>query len=474
VARPEGVGRVGTKGDPGPIPRLDQRTGVRHARAVSSVIRYARNGDINIAYRVVGDGPPDLIFIQGNITNLDIYWDDRRYRVFCERLAAFSRLILFDKRGMGLSDRVETGTMDDRMDDVRAVLDAVGSDRAVVMGASEGGLLATLFAAAHPERTESLVLLGSEVREERDATWPWGEYTRAEFDEVMADWSRWGEGDGVAKRAPSLADADAQAAREWWARLQRNAGNPRSIEAFNRASFGTDTRAILPSIHAPTLVVHRRDDRAVVVGNGRYLAEHIPGAKYVEIAGIDHIPWIEPDEALGAIQQFVTGALPVVEVDRVLATVLFTDVVGSTARLAELGDREWADLLAEHHAAIRREIARFRGEEVDTAGDGFLAVFDGPARAVSCALSSVLAVRELGLEIRAGLHTGEIVRAAGEPGGMAVHIGARIVALANSGEVLASSTVRDLVAGSGIRFVDRGTHRLKGVPDRWRVFAVVP
>ena len=257
---------------------------------MSSVIRYARNGDINIAYRVVGDGPPDLIFIQGNITNLDIYWDDRRYRVFCERLAAFSRLILFDKRGMGLSDRVETGTMDDRMDDVRAVLDAVGSDRAVVMGASEGGLLATLFAAAHPERTESLVLLGSEVREERDATWPWGEYTRAEFDEVMADWSRWGEGDGVAKRAPSLADADAQAAREWWARLQRNAGNPRSIEAFNRASFGTDTRAILPSIHAPTLVVHRRDDRAVVVGNGRYLAEHIPGAKYVEIAGIDHIP----------------------------------------------------------------------------------------------------------------------------------------------------------------------------------------
>ena len=243
---------------------------------------------------------------------------------------------------------------------------------------------------------------------------------------------------------------------------------------MNRASFGTDTRAILPSIHAPTLVVHRRDDRAVVVGNGRYLAEHIPGAKYVEIAGIDHIPWIEPDEALGAIQQFVTGALPVVEVDRVLATVLFTDVVGSTARLAELGDREWADLLAEHHAAIRREIARFRGEEVDTAGDGFLAVFDGPARAVSCALSSVLAVRELGLEIRAGLHTGEIVRAAGEPGGMAVHIGARIVALANSGEVLASSTVRDLVAGSGIRFVDRGTHRLKGVPDRWRVFAVVP
>jgi pimeloyl-ACP methyl ester carboxylesterase len=441
---------------------------------VSSVIRYARNGDINIAYKTVGSGPRDLIFIQGNITNLDIYWDDRRYREFCERLAAFSRLILFDKRGMGLSDRVETGTMEDRMDDVRAVLDAVGSGRAVVMGASEGGLLATLFAGAHPERTESLVLLGSEVREERDEGWPWGEFTRAEFEEVMGDWSRWGEGDGVAKRAPSLADADAQAAREWWARLQRNAGNPRSIEAFNRASFGTDTRAILPTIHVPTLVVHRRDDRAVDVRNGRYLAEHIPAAKYVELPGIDHIPWIDAEEIVGEIQEFVTGARPLVEVDRVLATVLFTDVVGSTARLAKLGDRLWGDLLAEHHAVIRREIARFRGEEVDTAGDGFLAMFDGPARAVHCALSSVSAVRELGLEIRAGLHTGEVVRAAGAPGGIAVHIGARIAALASAGEVLASSTVRDLVAGSGIRFTERGVHKLKGVPDRWRIYAVAP
>lgn len=458
----------------GDYPSLDRRTSVRHARGVTSEIRYARNGDINIAYKTVGGGPRDLIFIQGNITNLDIYWDDRRYRDFCERLAAFSRLILFDKRGMGLSDRVEIGTMDDRMDDVRAVLDAVGSGRAVVMGASEGGLLATLFAAAHPERTERLVLLGSEVREERDASWPWGEFTRAEFEDVMGDWSRWGEGDGVAKRAPSLALADAQAAREWWARLQRNAGNPRSIEAFNRASFGTDTRAILPTIHVPTLVVHRRDDRAVDVGNGRYLAQHIPAAKYVELAGIDHIPWIEPDAAINAIQEFITGSFPLVEVDRVLATVLFTDVVGSTARLAELGDHGWADLLAEHHAMIRREITRFRGEEVDTAGDGFLAMFDGPARAVHCAQSCVSAVRELGLEIRAGLHTGEVVRAAGEPGGIAVHIGARIAALAGAGEVLASSTVKDLVAGSGIRFTERGVHKLKGVPDRWRIFAVAP
>ena len=442
------------------------------ARRVSPAIRYARNADINIACKAVGDGPRDLIFIQGNITNLDILWEDRGYREFCEGLAAFSRLILFDKRGMGLSDRVETGSMEDRMDDVRAVLDAFDSKRAVVMGVSEGGLLATLFAAAHPERTESLVLVGAEVREERDESWPWGEFTRAEFEAIMADWSRWGEGDGFAKRAPSLAAADADLARAWWARLQLHAGNPRSIEAFARASFGTDTRAILPSIHVPTLVVHRRDDEAVDVHSGRYLAEHIPGARYVELAGRDHIPWIpEPTQILGEIQEFVTGTRPHLEEDRVLATVLFTDVVGSTARAVELGDRRWSDLLAAHHATIRRELARFRGVEVDTAGDGFLALFDGPARAVRCALSSVAAVHELGLEIRAGLHTGEVVRAAGEPGGIGVHIGARVAALAGAGEVLASSTVRDLVSGSGISFTERGAHKLKGVPGRWRVYA---
>jgi pimeloyl-ACP methyl ester carboxylesterase len=439
---------------------------------VSVPIHYAKNGDINIAYKVLGDGPRDLIFVQGNITNLDLYWDDRHFREFCERLAAFSRLILFDKRGMGLSDRVETGTMEDRMDDVRAVLDAVGSTRAVVMGASEGGLLATLFAAAHPERTESLVLLGAEVREENDETWRWGDGTRAEFEASMSDWSRWGEGDGAEKRAPSLVDADAVAAREWWGRLQRNAGSPRTIEAFFRASFGTDTRALLPSIHVPTLVVHRRDDRAVNVHHGRYLAEHIAGARYVELPGIDHLAWIGPDDMLAEVQEFVTGARPAVEVDRVLATVLFTDIVGSTARAAALGDGRWSDLLGAHHAAIRRELVRFRGDEVDTAGDGFLATFDGPARAARCALSSIAAVRGLGLEIRAGLHTGEVVRTSDSMGGIAVHIGARVAALASASEVLASSTVKDLVAGSELQFTDRGAHTLKGVPGRWRVYAV--
>ncbi|MGH2408200.1 MAG: adenylate/guanylate cyclase domain-containing protein, partial [Candidatus Limnocylindrales bacterium] len=387
-------------------------------------------------------------------------------------LAAFSRLILFDKRGMGLSDRVETGTMEDRMDDVRAVLDAAGSRRAVVMGASEGGLLATLFAAAHPERTESLVLLGAEVREENDDTWAWGDYTRADFETAMSDWSRWGEGDGAERRAASLVDADARAAREWWGKLQRNAGNQRSIEPFFRASFGTDTRAILPSIHVPTLIIHRRDDRAVDVHHGRYLAEHIPSATYIELPGIDHLAWVGADDILAEIQEFVTGERPAVDEDRVLATVLFTDIVGSTARAAALGDDRWSDLLGAHHAAIRRELTRYRGEEVDTAGDGFLATFDGPARAARCALSSISAVRDLGLEIRAGLHTGEVVRAGDSMAGIAVHIGARVAALASASEVLASSTVKDLVAGSELHFSDRGAHALKGVPGRWRVYAV--
>ncbi len=434
-------------------------------------IQYADNAGVRIAYRTVGSASRDLIFVQGYITNLDTLWEDRRYRAFCERVADFSRLILFDKRGMGLSDRVETGTMEDRMDDVRAVLDAVGSERAIVMGVSEGGLLATLLAAAYPSRVESLVLIGAEVREETDPSWPWGDGTREWFERRMADWSSWGQGRDFAKRAPGLADADAEAARAWWARLERNAGNPRSIEGFRRASFGTDTRSVLPAIHVPTLVIHRRDDRVVSVEQGRYLGGHIAGARYAELGGADHLPWIDGDEIVAMVQEFVTGARPPVDVDRLLATVLFTDVVRSTEKAAELGDRRWADLLADHHEVIRREISRFRGKEVNNAGDGFLATFDGPARAVRCALSCVEEVRRLGLEIRAGVHTGEVALGPGEPSGIGIHVGARVAALARAGEVMASGTVRDLVAGSGIRFEDRGTHKLKGVPGRWKLYA---
>jgi pimeloyl-ACP methyl ester carboxylesterase len=435
-------------------------------------IRYAQNGDLNLAFTTLGDGALDLVFVQGSISNLAVLLDDERYRAFCERLATFSRLILFDKRGMGLSDRVETGTtMEERMDDVRAILDAVGSERAVVIGVSEGGLMATLFAASHPERTRSLVLIGAETCERNEGDWRWGDGTPEEFEAAMVDWSRWGEGGGIRTLAPSLAEDPAAIA--WWGRLELQTGNPRTIRAHMRASFGTDTRAILPTIAVPTLVLHRSDDRGVHVEQGRYLAAHIPGARYVELPGVDHLPWVDGDDILAEIEAFVTGERPLVEPDRVLATVLFSDIVGSTERAAELGDHKWTMLLARHHAAVRHELGRHRGVEIDTVGDGFLATFDGPARAVHCAQAINTAVQALDLRLRIGLHTGEVERIGAKVGGIAVHIGARVAGLAGPGDVLVSSTVKDLVAGSGIAFHDRGRHELKGVPGRWRIYAAV-
>jgi len=434
-------------------------------------IRYAQNGNINIAYFTMGAGPPDLVWVQGAATNIGVLLDHLDYRAFCERVASFSRLILFDKRGMGLSERVEAGTMEDRMDDVRAILDAVGSQRAVVVGVSEGGLMAELFAASHPDRTEALVLIGAETREENDAAWPWGDGTREWFERRMADWSAWGQGNSIDHLAPSLA-GDPRA-RAWWGRLQLQAGNPRTIEAHYRVAFATDTRPILPAIRVPTLVIHRTDDRGVQVQQGRYLAEHIPGAKYVELPGADHLPWVNGDDILAEVEEFLTGSRPMREPDRVLATVMFSDIVDSTMLATQLGDRRWRQLLEAHHAAIRRELERHRGQEIDTAGDGFLASFDGPARGIRCALALRRAVAPLELRLRIGLHTGEAERVGEKLGGIAVHIGARVAALAAPGEVLVSSTVRDLVAGSGIAFEDRGLHQLKGVPGDWRIFAVV-
>jgi pimeloyl-ACP methyl ester carboxylesterase len=435
-------------------------------------IRYAQNRDLNLAYTTLGNGPRDLVFVQGSITNLAVLLDDERYQAFCNRLATFSRLILFDKRGMGLSDQVETGaTMEERMDDVRAILDAVGSERAVVVGVSEGGLMATLFAASHPERTRSLVLIGAETCERNQGDWHWGDGTIEEFEASMADWSRWGEGSGIRSLAPSLAEDPTAVA--WWGRLQLQSGTPRTIKAHMQASFGTDTRAILPTIAVPTLVVHRTDDRVVQVEQGRYLAGHIPGATYVELPGADHLPWVNGEDILAEIEAFVTGERPLVEPDRVLATVLFSDIVGSTERVAALGDHRWTGLIARHHAAVRQELVRHRGIEIDTAGDGFLATFDGPARAVHCAQAIHTAVEPLELRLRIGLHTGEVERMGPKVGGIAVHIGARVAGLADPGDVLVSSTVRDLVAGSGISFIDRGLHDLKGVPGRWRIYAAV-
>jgi class 3 adenylate cyclase len=439
---------------------------------VVTEIRFARSGDIDVAYRVVGDGPVDLVCVEGAYTHLEIGWELPQYRRYCERLAEFTRLILFDKRGMGMSDRVPGATtLEERMDDIRAVMDAVGSERAALLGESEGGPLSMLFAAAHPERTVGLVLQGAEVRERRDDDWPWGEGDEEEFEAYFASIAEnWGKGLGFGHLVPSVGDVEW--GRALLGRLQVHAATPASWEAFARMAFGIDVRHVAAAINVPTLILHAVEDRICHVENARFLARTIPGARYVELPGGDHVPWFDPDTALGEIREFLTGRREASTPDRALATVLFTDLVGSTGRAAELGDRRWRDLLEQHHASVRRELERFDGKEVDTAGDGFFATFDGPARAIRCARAIVDAVRPLGLEVRAGLHTGEVELADGKIAGIAVNIGARVAARADAGEVLVSSTVKDLVAGSGLEFEDRGAATLKGVPGEWRLFAV--
>ena len=452
------------------------------SRALDSVsvamqdVRYARNGDVHLAYQVLGRGPPDLVLVDGFLTHLGAMWADPARRRFCERLASFSRLILFDKRGMGLSDHVPFGTLEERMDDVRAVMDAVGSERAALFGQSEGGPMSILFAATYPERTLALLLVGAEVKEETTDDWPWGESTREDFEESMRGvLERWGTLElaerAVASRSPSV-EGDASAAEAWHRRLVESA-SPGDAMAFMRIAFEIDVRDVIPSIRTPTLVLHARGDRVCLVENGRYLAEHIRGARYIELESDDHLPWYADAEVVaGEIQQFLTGVREPVDPDRVLTTVLFTDIVGSTEQASEVGDRRWRDLLELHHSRIRAELERFRGREIDTAGDGFLAAFDGPARAIRCACAAVEAITGLGIEIRAGVHTGECEVLGEKLSGVAVHIGARVAGQAAPGEVLVSSTVKDLVAGSGIVFEDRGTAELKGVPGPWRLYAV--
>ncbi len=437
-----------------------------------SDIRFVRSGGVDIAYHVVGDGPVDLVYVEGAFTHLEVAWELPQYRRWCESLAEFTRLIRFDKRGLGMSDRVPGATtLEERMDDIRAVMDAVGSERAAVMGESEGGPLSMLFAAAHPERTVGLVLQGAEVRERRDAEWPWGEGTDEEAEAYYASIpERWGRGNGFKLLVPSVGDVEW--GRAWFGRLAQHAATPAAWEAFARMAFDIDVRHVASTINVPTLIVHAIEDQVCHVENARFLARTIRGARYVELEGGDHVPWFEPDVVIAEIREFLTGKREASTVDRVLATVLFTDLVGSTERAAELGDRRWRDLVEQHHAAVRRELGRFDGREVDTAGDGFFATFDGPARAIRCAQAIIEAVRPLGLDVRAGLHTGEVEVADGKVAGIAVNIGARVAARADTGEVLVSSTVKDLVAGSGIEFDDRGAAALKGVPGEWRLFAV--
>jgi pimeloyl-ACP methyl ester carboxylesterase/class 3 adenylate cyclase len=431
---------------------------------------YAKNGDIHIAYQVQGNGPLDLVLCDGASTHLDVLWEEPSYRRFCEQLASFTRLIRFDKRGMGLSDRVRAGTLEERMEDVHAVLDAVGSKEAALIGVSEGGPLSMLLAATYPERTRALMLCGAEACERTSEDWPWGEATPEEFERSMRGLpERWGLGRGIDWIAPSIAN---DATRVWWGKLQTHAMTPADAEAFMRIAFNIDVRHVAPSIHVPTLIIHRDEDRVCHVENARWLARNIPGARYVELKGIDHAPFAGNNDIVPEILEFLTGSRESIEPERVLATVLFTDLVGSTELIGERGDRTWRDLIERHNAAVRHELARFRGTEINTAGDGFLASFDGPARAIRCAAAIVDAVTGLGLKVRAGLHTGECERVDGELAGIAVHVGARIAATAGAGEVVVSSTVRDLIAGSGFELVDRGVHHLKGVAEPWRLFTV--
>jgi pimeloyl-ACP methyl ester carboxylesterase len=436
--------------------------------------RYARSGDVNIAYQVVGDAPRDLVLVPGWVSNIEVFWEEPACARFLQRLASFARLILFDKRGTGLSDRVaDLPNLETRMDDVRAVMDAVGSARAALLGYSEGGPLCAVFAATYPARASAVIMIGSYARRISAPDYPHG-LSQAVWEDWLDRCQReWGGPVGLDGRWPSAAHDER--VRQWWARLLRMGASPGANRALQRMNGDTDVRHVLPAIRVPTLLLHSVGDLALPVGGSRYMAERIPGAKYVELPGRDHLPWGEDADAiLDEIEEFLTGVRHGPEPDRVLATVLFTDIVGATERAAAVGDRRWRDILESHHGLVRRELGRFRGLEIDTAGDGFLATFDGPARGVRCARAVSDAVRALGLEVRAGLHTGEVERRDDKVSGLAVHIGARVAAAAGPGEVLVSSTVKDLVAGSGLRFQDRGRHRLKGVPGEWDLFALEP
>lgn len=435
--------------------------------------RYAKSDKVNIAYSVFGEGPLDLVLVPGFISHLELFWDNPAYVHAMERLATFARVINFDKRGTGLSDAVsDPPTLEVRMDDVRAVMDAAGSERAAIWGFSEGAAMTILFAATHPERTTALVLYGALAKGVASDDYPWGP-ARDVFDEEGLEMlaSQWGEGTSI--EVFSASHADDPQAREFMARFERMSASPGALVAIYKMFADIDVRHVLPSIKVPTLLVHRKGDRAVNVRNSRWMAEQIPGAKYTEFEGINHGLWDEyADPILDEVEEFLTGVRPMPEPDRILATVMFTDVVESTKRAAELGDRRWVELLEAHEKVTRRELDRFRGREVKTTGDGFLATFDGPARAIRCAKAICDGVRPLGVEVRAGLHTGECEALGADIGGIAVHIAARVGAMAGAGEVLVSRTVRDLVAGSGIEFADRGEHQLKGVPDSWHIFAV--
>jgi class 3 adenylate cyclase len=438
-----------------------------------SSTRFARSGGAGIAYQIVGQGPIDLLLVPGFPSHVELAWENPRVARFYRRLASIGRLVIMDKRGIGLSDRVppaEVPGLEQRADDVRAVLDAAGVERATLIGASDGGPLAALFAATYPQRTDRLVLINTYARRLRTDTYPWGP-TAQEWSSFQRECEeRWGDPLFVEVLAPDhVHDAEFT---EWWARFMRQSISLQAAVAYLAMNAGVDIRAVLPAIHVPTLVVHRTGDRINPVAGGRFIASRIPGARLAELPGDDHHPWLgDSAMLLDEIAQFVTGERPAPEPDRVLATLLFTDIVTSTEMAARLGDREWSALLEAHRDIVRHELKRFAGQEIGTTGDGFLAIFDGPARAVRCAIAVIERLEGLGIRIRAGVHTSEVELAGQDVAGVGVHIAARIMALAEPGEVLVSSVVRDLALGSGLDFVERGRHTLKGIDGEWALFA---
>lgn len=438
--------------------------------------RYAKSGDVHIAYQVFGEGPLDLVHVPGSTSHLDIAWEEPAFERYFRRLASFARVISFDKRGTGLSDRAAgIPTLEERMDDVRAVMDAAESEQAAILGISEGGAMSMLFAATHPDRTRALVLYGSDVTHRGDDDFPWVSSDPIEDRLRSIAETPWDSSsrvlDSLAGGAPSVADDPT--IRDWWVKFRRAGATPSAERTLAEMNLLIDVRPVLPVIRTPTLVINLTQDKWVPVEVARYIAARIPDAKLVEIDGTDHIfVWQAMEPVVAEIEEFLTGVRPAPDVDRVLSTVLFTDIVGSTRMAAELGDQRWSDLLERHRASVRRQLHSFHGREIDTTGDGFLATFDGPARGVRCARAIVDDSRKLGIDVRAGLHTGEIELTGSDVAGIAVHIGQRVSALAAPGEVFVSRTVADLVAGSGLVFEERGEHELKGVSGRWQLFAV--
>lgn len=437
-------------------------------------VRYADSQGCSIAYEVFGSGPRDLVFVHGWVTNVELLWEHPRVAEAMRRLGSFCRVIHFDKRGTGLSDRVPVDrlpTLEQRMDDVGAVMDAAGSRRAVLFGHSEGGPMCALFAATYPQRVEGLVLYGTFAVRRRQPGYPWAPTEAERAAHVRRVRREWGGVVHLSEVAPGLADDDAFA--EWCARYLRSSASPAAAAALTSMASDSDVRAVLPALRVPTLLIHRTGDRRADIGGARWMAGQIPDARLIELPGEDHLLWADPDPVFDQVEEFVTGVPAASVPDRVLLTVVFTDIVDSTARAAAVGDTRWRRTLDRHDELIGRLLGRYRGERIKSTGDGVLAAFDGPARAVRWAQATITAMHELGLHVRAGAHTGEVERRDDDIGGLAVHIAARVAGSANADELLVTRTVTDLVTGADIAFTPRGSHALKGVPGRWDLYAAV-